>query len=57
MKPAIVTDKRRSRIQKGKQKVVHASIAEHDFNNLNVSMPLVFSSRGPDMTREKEDSE
>ena len=57
IKPAIVTDKRRSRIQKGKQKVVHTSIVEHDFNNLNISTPLVFSSRGPDMTREKEDLE
>ncbi|KAJ6981101.1 hypothetical protein NC653_024480 [Populus alba x Populus x berolinensis] len=53
VKPFIVTNKRQSRIQKEKQKVVHAFIAKHDFNNLNISMPLVFSLRGPDMKREK----
>jgi hypothetical protein len=57
VKPVIVTDKKRSKIQKGKQKVVHTSTRKHDFNNLNISTPLVFSSKGPDMTREKEDSE
>jgi len=57
VKPVIVTDKRRSKIQKGKQKVVHTSTRKHDFNNLNISTPLVFSSKGPDMTREREDSE
>jgi hypothetical protein len=30
---------------------------EHDFNNPNIFTLLVFSSKGPDMTREKEDSE
>ncbi|KAG6782216.1 hypothetical protein POTOM_011610 [Populus tomentosa] len=56
VKLVIVIDKRQSRNQKGKQKVVHTSITEYDFNNLNISTPLIFSSRGPDMTREKEDS-
>ena len=57
MKPVIVTDKRQSKIQKGKQKVVHTSTTKHDFNNLNIFTPLVFSLKGPGMTREKKDSE
>jgi len=57
LKPVIATYKRQGRIPKRKQKVVPTSTTEHDFNNPTIFMPLVFSLKGLDMTREKEDSE